>query len=289
MNEDVIKLKKSVYRILLTIFIAVFVISGYFLLVYFLESQEQQGQFEDLTNLVKYSQQQMPTDSPEAETQGADGEEGPVPAETSPQMTEVEDPDTGETISVLWDYANLYNLNSDVVGWMQIEGTKINYPVMQKPESVDYYLYRNFYKEDSTHGCLYVRETCDVEAPSDNVTIYGHKMKDGSMFAALHEYIEKAFWEKHRFIRFDTLKQYNTYEIISVFRTTASEDGFAYHEFVDASDEAEFNDYVATCKQLSLYDTGVTAEYGDKLITLSTCEYSQADGRLVVVAKQISE
>ena len=88
---------------------------------------------------------------------------------------------------------------------------------------------------------------------------------------------------------FDTLTQLHTYKIIAVFKTTATEGkGFSYHTFVNAADQAEYDEYVNTCKELSLYDTGETAQYGDKLITLSTCEYSQSHGRLVVVAKRIA-
>ena len=202
---------------------------------------------------------------------------------------QIQDPKTGEIISVLREYETVYLMNTDMVGWMRIDDTKVNYPVMQTPDWTDYYLHRNFEKEYSAHGCLYVREVCDVEHPSDNLTIYGHKMKDGSMFAPLFDYKEKSFWETHKTIHFDTVTEHHTYEIFSVFVTTASVgQGFPYHEFVDAADAAQFDDYVANCKQLALYDTGITPQYGDKLITLSTCEYSQVNGRLVVVAKRVS-
>ena len=80
----------------------------------------------------------------------------------------------------------------------------------------------------------------------------------------------------------------STYEIFAVFRTTASKgEGFTYHQFIDAKDEAEFNQFVNACKALSYYDTGVNPTYGDKLITLSTCDKSVEDGRLVVVARRI--
>ena len=72
-----------------------------------------------------------------------------------------------------------------------------------------------------------------------------------------------------------------------MFKTTATEDGFPYHRFVNAKNEEEFNDFVSTCKKLAFYETGVTASYGDKLITLSTCDYTQAKGRLVIVAKRV--
>ena len=115
-------------------------------------------------------------------------------------------------------------------------------------------------------------------------------MNDGSMFTGLMKFTDKSFWENHKTIEFDTLTDQNQYEVIAVFKTvvyTDSEDSFKYYEFTDAENTEEFDEYVAKCKELSLYDTGVTAEYGDKLISLSTCEYSHNNGRLVVVAKRV--
>jgi len=283
-------MKRIVYYILLVIFVAIFLISGYFVADYFLESKQQQEQFNELAELVSQAQQQTLPQTPQPTASATDSsEETTVPVETQSPYVQIQDPKTGETISVLREYEAVYLMNTDMVGWMRIDDTKVNYPVMQTPDRTDYYLKRNFEKEYSAHGCLYVREVCNVERPSDNLTIYGHKMKDGSMFAPLFDYKEKSFWENHKTIQFDTVTEHHTYEIFSVFITTASVgQGFPYHEFVDAADAAQFDDYVATCKQLALYDTGITPQYGDKLITLSTCEYSRVNGRLVVVAKRVS-
>ena len=117
-------------------------------------------------------------------------------------------------------------------------------------------------------------------------------MNDGSMFTGLMKYRNKSFWEGHKTITFDTLTDRHQYEVIAVFKTvvyTDSSDSFKYYEFTDAENASEFDAYVAKCKELSLYDTGVSAEYCDKRISLSTCEYSRNNGRLVVVAKKISE
>ena len=109
------------------------------------------------------------------------------------------------------------------------------------------------------------------------------------MFGALEDYKSKSFYEKHKTIQFDTLTEQGKYEVIAVFKTVAySSQGYRYYDFVDAENEEEFNAYVGKCKELALYDTGVTAEYGDRLIALSTCEYSAPNGRLVVVAKKVN-
>lgn len=149
-----------------------------------------------------------------------------------------------------------------------------------------------YYKEYSDYGCPYVQEDCDVQEPSDNLVIYGHHMSNGSMFAHLEKFKSKDFWSEHRMITFNTLTDRQEYEIVAVFRTvvyTDSPEAFKFYRFIDAESANEFDDFIAKSKELSFYDTGVTAEYGDKLITLSTCEYSRNNSRLVVVAKHITE
>jgi len=190
-------------------------------------------------------------------------------------------------ISPYEKYAPVYEQNSDLVGWITIDGTSINYPVMQTKDEPDFYLNHGFDKSYSDYGVPYVQEDCDI-LTSDNLVIYGHNMKNGTMFSDLEKYANEWFFSEYRYIRFDTLSELGTYEIIAVFRTVAySSEGFKYYNFVNADDTSDFNNYIEKCKQLSLYDTGVTAEYGDKLLTLSTCEYTRTNGRFVVVAKLV--
>ena len=182
---------------------------------------------------------------------------------------------------------DVYNENSDFIGWISIDDTKINYPVMQTPGNKDFYLKHAFDKSYSEYGVPYMQENCKPGL-SDNCIIYGHHMQDGSMFADLCKYESEDFYKEHPTIHFDTLARYGEYEIVCVFKTAVySADGFKYYHFVDASDAAEFNSFLSTCQSLALYDTGVSAEYGDKLITLSTCEYSRSNGRMVIVAKLV--
>lgn len=183
-------------------------------------------------------------------------------------------------------YAELYAQNSDFIGWIRIDGTGIDYPVMQSKDDPDFYLKHNFSKEYSRFGLPYMQANCNLS--SDNIIIYGHNIKSKSMFNELTKYKDKAFYTAHKYITFDTLNEHRTYAVIAVFKTVAYSDrGFQYYDFVNVNTEEEFNAYVEKCKALSFYDTGVTAKYGDKLLTLSTCEYSQENGRLAVVAKLI--
>ncbi|MGC4019961.1 MAG: class B sortase [Muricomes sp.] len=213
-------------------------------------------------------------------------------AETVEQADEPEKKETEETEnqSPLEKYRELFRKNQDLAGWILVEGTQINFPVMYTPNNPDYYLKHNFEGEYSDYGVPYIAEHCDPYKPSDNVIIYGHHMNDGSMFAGLMEYETEKFYEDHKIIQFDTLTEQVSYEVIAVFKTTVYDDtGFKYYLFANAETAEDYQKYVEGCKPLSLYDTGVTATYGDKLLTLSTCEYSNPNGRLVVVAKKVVE
>ena len=184
-------------------------------------------------------------------------------------------------------YKELYEQNNDFVGWIRIDGTPIDYPVMQSKDNPEFYLKHNFDKEYSRFGVPFVQKNCDIDT-DDNIIIYGHNMKNKTMFNALTQYSDREFYDNHKLIRFDTLNDSNLYEVIAVFKTrTYSENGFRYYDFIKANTEEEFNAYIEKCKALSFYETGLTAEYGDKLLTLSTCEYTQNNGRLVVIAKKI--
>ena len=266
--------KKILFIITLVILLGVFIFSATYVLDYYINSAKQKGEFDELASMVESVQAQQPTES--QPLFDPDGEGQTLPTEpTEPGM--------------LPEYAPLFDLNPDIAGWMKIEDTRINYPVMHTPDRPDYYLYRNFKQESSAQGCLYAREVCDIASPSDNITIYGHCMNDGSMFEGLHDYLDKDFLLEHDIIQFDTLMEHHKYQIFAVFKTTASiGEGFAYHQFVNAASEEEFDSFVSVCKNLSFYETGFTPKYGDKLITLSTCEYTQVNGRLVVVAYRIS-
>ena len=179
----------------------------------------------------------------------------------------------------------LYKINNDIIGWIKIENSNIDYPVMQTKENPNYYLKRNFYKQYSILGTPYMAENCNIEK-SDNLIIYGHHINGNKLFGELENYKSKKYYDTHKIIKFYTMTENAEYEIIAVFKTVAYT-GFQYYKFYNAEDEREFNTFIEKCKELSFYDTRKTAVYGDKLITLSTCEYSNENGRLVIVARKI--
>ena len=203
---------------------------------------------------------------------------------------------------ILLEYEELYNQNNDMIGWLKIDDTVIDYPVMQTMEDEQYYLNRNFEKESDDNGCLIMdtdsvvgegtREFGYVESkePSSNLIIHGHNMKSGNMFGNLDLYEDEAYGKEHNIICFDSLYEKREYELISVFYSQVfyqHEEVFKFYKFFQADTQEEFDDWYNNIKEMSLYDTGVEAELGDEFITLSVCAYHVEDGRFVVVGKRI--
>lgn len=271
-------MKKVVYILAIVILLLVFAVSAFMVGRYIMQSKEQKEQANALADLKNSMQETRPAET-EAES---------IPEETLPEAT-YRDEYVRDENGMLKEYGEIYAKNNDLVGWIRIDGTKVDYPVMQTPDNPNYYLKHDFYHNYSDWGAIYAREECDINLPSDNITLYGHNMRDGSMFAVVHKYVDKAVWEQNPLIFFDTLYEYHTYEIFSVFKTTATVgEGFKYHNMIDAESKEDFDEFIATCKELAFYDTGITPEYGDKIICLSTCEYTLEHGRLVMVARRIS-
>ena len=180
----------------------------------------------------------------------------------------------------------LHEINNDIVGWIQIDNSNIDYPVMQTKESPNYYLRKNFYKQYSYLGTPYLAENCDINF-SDNLIIYGHHINNSKMFGELENYKSQEYYSNHKFIKFYTLEEYREYEIIAIFKTIANT-GFKYYNFINDINEAEFDTFVSKCKELSFFNIDKIAVYGDDLLTLSTCDYSSKNARLVIVAKKIN-
>lgn len=192
-------------------------------------------------------------------------------------------------LTVLEEYETLYNKNKRLIGWLKIEDTNIDYPVLQTTDNV-YYLDHNFEQEYDKNGSLFLDAACDIVHRNTNLIIYGHHMRSGKMFGNLNKYSSESYCKEHPYIQFDTIYEKGTYEVMYVFRSkiyNEDEIVFKYYQFFDAVSEKEFDSNMQEMAALSLYDTGVRASFGDELLTLSTCDNSEADGRFVVVAKRI--
>ncbi len=188
-------------------------------------------------------------------------------------------------------YAALHEKNPDLFGWIRIRDTKLDYPVMHTPADPEHYLHRAFDGSYALSGVPFLDGNCYEGC--GNYLIYGHKMKSGTMFSILLSYDDQEFWRKHPVISFDTLNGQGEYEVLAAFYAEIypqnQSDGFRYYQYTDLTDEAVFEEYLAQVQDAALYDTGVTAEYGDSLITLSTCSYHTENGRFVVVARKAAD
>lgn len=182
-----------------------------------------------------------------------------------------------------------FEINSDVIGFISIPDTKIHYPVLQRKADKDYYLYKDIYGNYDPCGSIYVREACDVFKPSDNVTLYGHHMASGKMFANVMNYAwSKDFFDSHPYVYFDTLYERHTYQVVCVFKTSGTYGiGFPYHLYDDFTNEKVFEEFVNGVRSRAIHDSGIEVKYGDKFICLSTCEYTIENGRMVLVAVRI--
>ena len=246
------KIKKLIKYIIILLLIAIMLISSYFLCKNLQEDNKQEEIFENIKDI--------------AEENNDDN-----------NNLEIEKNDI--------NMQKLYEINSDIIGWIRIDNSHIDYPVMQTKNSPNYYLRKNFYKQYSYLGTPYLAENCDTNT-SDNLIIYGHHINNSKMFGELENYRKEEYYNSHKIIKLYTLEEKREYEIISIFTTNAYT-GFKYYNFISTSNENEFNTFVNQCKELSFFDIENTAVYGDKLLTLSTCDYSSKNARLVIVAKRI--
>ncbi len=265
--------KKWVYKgiyFLATIFLG---LSAIYIIKFFLVKQESIEE-RNLLNTVEISEQVENVTIEENAVNKVEAEE--VVQETQ-RMLQVK---------------SLQQENPDIVGWIEIENTKINYPVLQGIDN-DYYLNHNYKKQKTQKGSIFLNKDYNWDIPSSNLQIYGHNMKNGEMFQGLLKYKSESYYKEHPTIRFTTAKEDAIYEIISVFPSRVyyqtEKNVFRYYYFIHAETKEEYDSFVENAKKASLYEIEETAEYGDQLMTLSTCAYHIEDGRFVVIARKADE
>lgn len=175
--------------------------------------------------------------------------------------------------------------NPDYVGWLTIPDSNVDYPVMHTPENQNYYLYKDINKQYSKAGSLFLSAGSDINEGL-NALIYGHNMQNGTMFRDIYRYKDKEFFDSHKRISFDINDEIREYEVFAVCKTKIhdrSYRGFKYTQYDYIYSREMYDEYIKNVKSMSLYDTGITPEYGERLITLSTCSYHTEDGRLFIV------
>ena len=249
-------MKKIVYFLIVILLIALIVISSYFIYKQIKEENEQESILKELNEIIQVDNENNLEDN--------------LNSNNDINLTE------------------LYAKNNDLIGWIKIDNTSLNYPVMQTKDRPEYYLQRNFNKEYSSYGTPFLAEEWNLDT-SENLIVYGHHMKNSKMFGILENYKKKQYYDNHKIIKFYTLDgEIKKYEIFAVFKTKLYESNtFKYYQNIELDSQEEYSEFIKKCCSMSFYNTGIIPNYKEKLITLSTCEYSAQNSRLVVVAKQI--
>ncbi|MCI8993182.1 MAG: class B sortase [Eubacterium sp.] len=203
---------------------------------------------------------------------------------------ETEQEETAQNLTILPEYESIHAQNTDFIGWLEIEGTAVNYPVMQVAGDNSYYLTHSFEKNNDHNGTLFLDGNNQVVNRDTNLIIYGHNMKSGEMFGTLKNYLEEEYFYSHSTIKFDTIYEKAVYQVVGVGLSEVEyqdESTFRYYNFLDAETEEEFQDYLANINALSVYGP-MDISFGDELLTLSTCNSYTEDGRMFVLAKKVS-
>lgn len=257
----------KIEKFFLMLLIVVFAISSYFFIINLAENKKEIEVYENLQEIIENTE------------------------ETTQENEFKEDLKEDEykiSSKIQYNFDNILQINSDVIGWIKIDGTNINYPIMQNG---DFYLKHDVYKNYSNHGTPYLASFCNIKT-SDNLIVFGHHMNDNTMFSQLEKYKNYNFYQTHKYIKVYLISEgkveENIYEIVTAFKTIAySDKGFKYYSYTDFKYENEFSEFKNNCKDLEFYNTGLSWSNEDKYITLSTCEYSQKNGRMIVVAKKL--
>lgn len=270
--ENNTKRRKGIIYIFVYILLSILILISAIYIIKFLLSKEEAKKESELLDTVEINNNEIEKETKETE-------------EMTEKTNEVENKETERMLKV----KELQKENADIVGWLEIENTNINYPVLQGEDN-EYYMTHNYKKEKSKNGSIFLNKDYDWNIPSSNLLMYGHNLGNGTMFQELLKYQNKEFYNNHKVIRFTTAKEDAEYEIISVFKSRvyykSEQNVFRYYYFINANTEEEYNNYVENAKKASIYEIEPTAKYGDQLITLSTCSYHVKDGRFAVVGRK---
>lgn len=262
--------KGQIASIAACVFAVIFLISAWMLFSYYKNSQKQAQGFYELEHIA---------DAAASVSEYASSVAVP---------SEMQSAELSETEKAAAEYTALHEKNPDFWGWLKIEGTSLSYPVMYTPNDPEYYLRRNFDGQDSQWGVPFLDGKCTKDG--GNYLIYGHNMKDGSMFASLLSYADPKFYSEHPIISLNTANGLETYTVLAAFYSGVYDqedyDVFRYYQYTNLTVSEIYYDYVAQAKQSALYDTGTNAQSGEQLLTLSTCSYHTKNGRFVVVARK---
>lgn len=206
------------------------------------------------------------------------------PKESEEPIEKTEDP-----IEMISGYDELLNINPDFIGWIEIEDTQVNNPIVYPSQGNNYYLKHSFYNELNSRGTIFIQENTSFD---DHATIlYGHYMKDGTMFGELKKFTDEDFFNNHQYITITNLYEEKTYEVISVFKDyvhTTDDTSFKFYKYYGNPDEEEFNRMVDFITDNSIHSRNLNElSMDDYIIQLVTCSYHTTNGRLSVVLREV--
>lgn len=284
------KRPQTFFSILLAcIAVVCLIIAGFLILRQKTNSDRSRETLDMLRDSAEASKETSVSDSASDSSQASPSVSEPAQERTEPSPSPAATPEPVPE-PVENPYRDSFLANEDMAAWIQIPDTTVDYPVMWTPEDEEYYLHRGFDRKSDDNGCLMLDTDSCLDPLTTNLIIHGHNMKSGAMFGRLTDYEDAAYYEEHKNIILYTKELQRNYEILAVFRSQVykkTDQVFKYYKFFQAETQEEFDDFYQNIKALSLYDTGVTAEFGDHFLTLSTCVYHVDRGRLVVVAKEV--
>ena len=289
MEEKTKAKRKGIHVIIYLLLSVLIVLSLIYIINFFLLKQEAKEQSKLLSAIEIYEKEGT---KEVVQNTAEDGEEN-IESESEEKGETITTEDTkeqNEKIERMLQVKQLQAQNADIVGWLEIENTNINYPVLQGTDN-SYYMTHNYKKEKSKNGSIFLNADYNWNIPSNNLLIYGHNLGNGMMFQELLKYEKESFYQEHPVIRFTTAEEDAEYEIISAFKSRvyykSEKNVFRYYYFINSESEEKYDEFVKNAKNASLYPIDATANYGDQLITLSTCSYYVEDGRFAVVGKKI--
>lgn len=262
------KCKNYILCILKIVLLLLFVFSAVMLATQILKAKQEQDAFSDLATIVSETERRIPLN----ESNDNDNEL------TSAKMQEQSLP----------QYEAIYEMNGDFIGWLSIPNTNIDYPVMFTPNDPEYYLHRAFDKTGSHCGTPFIGKNGNID--SDCFIIYGHNMKDDTMFGTLDKYVDRDFWKENRTFSFNTLHEYREYEVFAAVKTViphTDEKGLRYYNYAGELSEVNYKELEDWLIENSVYDTGICPAYGEQILILSTCSYHADNGRFLVAARRI--
>ncbi|MBO4695671.1 MAG: class B sortase [Lachnospiraceae bacterium] len=282
------KRKNLIYTILLVVFAGIFLYSAYQLGSYYLQGRRYRKNMKQLSEEIGGGIAESTKELEESLRVNRD--RLVFPDEKEHELVAYVSNFT-EEVPDQWreQYSVLVSKNRDCIGYIEIPDTILSYPVMFTPSRYDYYLDRGFEKKYDARGVPFMDAATKIGL-SRNYIIYGHDMRDGTSFGLLRDFKKKEFAEAHPYVYFNTSVSAGVYQLMYVCRSkiyAKDADVFKYYKYGGVLSEEQFNTYVKEMRARALFVSGVEAQWGDELLSLSTCDHYVEDGRLILVYKRI--